>query len=166
VQAVEWLARLFSLSRPPADEPEEELPPFIAKKVVELSGGELEEALKAWQKEEYKQVATQPYDLGKFLLGVSSATITVTSGVATLIKANLGAPAWLGFGTGTILQVFAAVIAMSLVLPFRYPTGSDIRDLYIERIQRVIYLAWIWAALWLTAITMVTLSLILGRAHT
>src|ERR1700722_1844545 len=140
-------------------------PAGFTKQIVALTADEVEDALKGWQKEEYKQVATQPYDLGKFLLGVSSGTIAVTASVATLIKSSLGPQAWLWLVVGTILQILAAVIAMSLVLPYLGETTRDIRDLYIERCHRVIFLAWVWAGLWLGALAIVTLGLILGRTH-
>jgi hypothetical protein len=140
-------------------------PAGFEKHIVALNADELEDALKGWRKEEYKQVASQPYDLGKFLLGVSSGTITVTAGVASLIKSNLGSGAWVGFGLGTVLQIVAAIVAMSLVLPHLDETTRDIHDLYVERIGRVVFLAWLWGGIWLGALVIVTLALVSSGAH-
>jgi hypothetical protein len=137
----------------------------LAKPAILFTGEETVDALKKWHLEEYKQVATQPYDLGKFLLGVSSATITLSSTISTLLKDRLTGHAWIGVGAAALFQVAGAVVAFLLVLPRheRVSTEDDIYSQYIRKIERTTTLAWIWGALFLASSFTMALSFLLLR---
>jgi hypothetical protein len=135
------------------------IPPIL------FSGTEVVAALKAWHAEEYKQAATQPYDLGKYLLGVSSGTVTVTCALTTLLRDRIAVGWWAGIGIGVTLQVAAAMVALLLVIPrsARVDAERDIYAHYMARIRRAASLGWSWALIWTTSTIVVIVTLTVGR---
>jgi hypothetical protein len=124
-----------------------------------LSPDDVDAALKKWADEELKQAATRAYDVAKFLLGVSSASLTALVAVGGYFK-NLGiAPSFLCLAPSAAFLLGSMVYAIISAIPTARPiTNVDLYAAHEMQVTEARAQPRKWLIFWLPGVILALLA--------
>ncbi len=117
---------------------------------MEIEGKDIEEGVRGWVREEFKQGPFREYDLGKFFFSVSTGTIGVL-----LVAEKLQTPCWTWqLVCSFIGLIICAGISLFMVIPkgWKIEETTDLQNMRNDVIRRIVKTSYIWFSLWVVSV--------------
>ena len=125
--------------------------------MTKLSGNEISKAYKDWAQDQISGLNKTRLDIGKFLFGVSIASVGAFLGISKTIANGISCIDWIAI----LCFVFSAFIGIAIFLPWRISLFGDydLQALHSQQVRKLLSLTYIWVLLWVIGLVTTAFAL-------
>lgn len=126
--------------------------------MTKLSGEQISEAYKDWARDQISGLNRSRLDIGKFLLGVSVASVGAFLGISKSIANGITCLDWLAI----VFFVISALLGISIFLPWRVSLSGDydLQKLHSQQVKRLLIFIYAWIFTWVIGLAFGAFALV------